>query len=77
MTTKWIVKEKGVILIDYKRRPVYDGTGIINHYNEMIKNAKINIGQHTNNNVLITDRFVEKLEERRDELIVSLYRKEG
>ena len=74
MTTKWIVKEKGIPLIDYKKRPVYDGMGIIKHYNEMIQIAKENIGQHTDNNILITDKFINKLTERRDELLIERYR---
>ena len=41
---------------------------IIKHYSEMIFTAEINMGEMTNHGSVVTDKFINSLKKRRDEL---------
>ena len=56
-------------LIDYSKQMKLETTmDIIKHYSEMIFTAEINMGETTNHGSVVTDKFINSLKKRRDEL---------
>ena len=56
-------------LIDYSRHMKLETTmDVIKHYSEMIFTAEINMGETTNHGSVVTDKFINSLKKRRDEL---------
>ena len=56
-------------LIDYSKQMKLETTmDVIKHYSEMIFTAEINMGETTNHGSVVTDKFINSLKKRRDEL---------
>ena len=56
-------------LIDYSKQMKLETTmDVIKHYSEMIFTAEINRGETTNHGSVVTDKFINSLKKRRDEL---------
>ena len=56
-------------LIDYSKQIKLASTmDVIKHYSEMIFTAEINMGETTNHGSVVTDKFINRLKRRRDEL---------
>ena len=56
-------------LIDYsKQMKLSTKLDVINHYSEMIFTAEINMGETTNHGSVVTDKFINSLKKRRNEL---------
>ena len=56
-------------LIDYSKQIKLASTmDVIKHYSEMIFTAEINMGEVTNHGSVVTDKFINSLKRRRDEL---------
>tara|TARA_R100000458_G_scaffold13875_1_gene11683 strand:+ start:187 stop:408 length:222 start_codon:yes stop_codon:yes gene_type:complete len=61
--------EKKIQLIDYSKQMKLESTmDVIKHYSEMIFTAEVNMGEVTNHGSVVTNKFIDSLKKRRDEL---------
>ena len=65
-------QEEQIELVDYRSGTTGSRADVVRNYTEMIKKSENNIGKITSYGTLITEKFIEKLRERRRELADSL-----